>query len=48
MVTMYDSANANGIPKDAKAGAGYINGKFEWSKADWARFPNATKVRIQI
>lgn len=43
---MYDSVNAAAIPADAEMVAGYVDGAYRWSDADWARFPNATKVRI--
>lgn len=48
MGVMYDSVDASKIPTDAEIVAGYINGKYKWSDDDWARFPNAQKVRIQI
>jgi hypothetical protein len=44
--TLYDSITATDIPTGAQMVAGYVNGTFQWSDADWARFPNATKVRI--
>jgi len=28
--------------------AGYIDGRYAWSAADWARFPNAVKVKIAV
>lgn len=43
---MYDSVNANAIPTDATMVAGYVDGKFAWSQANWNRFPGAVKVRI--
>jgi len=44
---MYDSTNAQAIPKTAKMVAGYIDGTSSyWTPADWDRFPNAVKVRI--
>lgn len=46
MRTMYDSVNAGAIPRDAEMVAGYVDGKFAWSQADWDRFPNAVKVTI--
>jgi hypothetical protein len=46
MRTMYDSTNAKDIPIDAQMVAGYVDGRYRWSDADWARFPNAVKVRI--
>ena len=44
--TMYDSITAADIPATATMIAGYIDLNSRWSDADWARFPNATKVRI--
>lgn len=41
--TMYDSDVASDIPADAQLVAGYVD---IWTAADWARFPNAVKVRI--
>lgn len=46
--TMYDSTNANDIPLTAEMVAGYVDGLYIWSDADWARFPNAVKVRISV
>ena len=46
MRTMYDSVTAGDIPTNAKMVAGYVSGKWKWSQSDWARFPNAVKVRI--
>jgi hypothetical protein len=46
--TMYDSTTAADIPADAEVVAGYVDGKYAWSPADWARFPNAVKVRITV
>lgn len=46
MRRMYDSVSAIAIPTDAQMVAGYVDGKFAWSSADWARFPNSVKVRI--
>src|SRR5262245_1955739 len=43
---MYDSVTAAHIPQNAQLVAGYVNGRFTWSATDWARFPNAVKVRI--
>lgn len=43
---MFDSVTARDIPLDAQMVAGYINGTYKWTDADWARFPNAVKVRI--
>lgn len=46
--TMYDSTSAADIPGGATMVAGYVDGKYRWSDADWARFPNATKARICV
>jgi hypothetical protein len=46
MRTMYDSVTATNIPTTAAMVAGYVSGRYTWSAADWARFPNAVKVRI--
>jgi hypothetical protein len=43
---MYDSTVAADIPATAPMVAGYIDGVGPWAAADWARFPNAVKVRI--
>lgn len=46
MRLMYDSVSANAIPANATMVAGYVDGRFAWTAANWARFPNAVKVRI--
>lgn len=46
--TMYDSINASQIPRDADLVAGYVDGRYAWSEADWELFPNATRVRIAV
>ena len=45
---MFDAiaAKAPGIPVDAEMVAGYVDGAFAWSAADWARFPRAVLVEI--
>ena len=44
---MYDSVRASMIPFGAVMVAGYVDGPdSQWSAADWARFPDAVKVRI--
>lgn len=48
MRTMYDSTTAADIPADAQMVAGYVDGRYAWSSADWARFPNAVRVRIVV
>jgi hypothetical protein len=44
--TMYDSITAADIPAYAQLVGGYVNGTFQWSAADWARFPTAVHVRF--
>lgn len=47
MRIMYDSVTAGDIPANALMVAGYIDGSYAWSKADWARFlPECVRVRI--
>lgn len=48
MRTMYDSVSASSIPTNAQIVAGYVDGLYEWSNADWARFPHSVKVRIAV
>jgi hypothetical protein len=43
---MYDSTNPSAIPLDAPVVAGYADGRYQWSSADWARFPNAIHISI--
>lgn len=43
---MYDAVTAANVPADAPVVGGYDDGRFKWSDADWARFPNATQVHI--
>lgn len=45
---MHDSITARNIPASAQMVAGYVDGAYVWSAADWGRFPNATKVRIAV
>jgi hypothetical protein len=45
---MYDSTTATDIPANAEMVAGYVDGTFRWSDADWALFPRASKIRIAI
>lgn len=44
--TMYDSITAADIPPSAEMVAGYVDGRYRWTADDWARFPDAVKVRI--
>lgn len=48
--TMYDGINTDAakIPTTAELVAGYVDGLYAWSAADWARFPNSVKVRIAV
>lgn len=48
MPLMYDSTNPADIPTTAPIVAGYIDGLYKWSPADWARFPNAKHVTIAV
>lgn len=48
MTTLYDSVSASAIPTTAQVVAGYVDGLYRWSDADWARFANAQKVRIAV
>jgi hypothetical protein len=52
-VLMYDGINslAAGIAKafpNAKKVAGYVNGRYAWSQADWGLFPDADHVTITV
>jgi hypothetical protein len=46
--TMYDGVTASNLPVGAQLVAGYVDGLYKWSDADWARFPNSVKVRIAV
>lgn len=46
--TMYDGITASRLPTGAELVAGYVDGMFAWSAADWARFPASVKVRIAV
>jgi hypothetical protein len=45
---MFDSIDASQIPADAQMVAGYVNGIYAWSAADWARFPHAVHVTVTV
>jgi hypothetical protein len=45
---MYDSVTPSAIPTNAAVVAGYVDGAYAWSNADWARFPQAVKARIAV
>lgn len=46
--TMYDGVTAADLPTTAEMIAGYSTGRYAWTTADWARFPRAVKVRIDV
>lgn len=48
MRVLYDSTTAADLPDTAGMVAGYVDGLYRWSDADWARFPRAVKVRIAV
>jgi hypothetical protein len=45
---MYDAVTPANIPANAAMVAGYVDGRYAWSAADWARFPNAVHVPIAV
>lgn len=45
---MYDAVTPTNIPANAEMVAGYVDGRFAWSAADWVRFPNAVHVPIAV
>lgn len=45
---MYDSVTAHDIPTSAEMVAGYVDGRYRWSDADWNRFRNVPHVRIAV
>jgi len=46
--TCYDAIHPANIPTNAQMVAGYVDGRYAWTAADWARFPHAVKVRIAV
>jgi hypothetical protein len=38
LVLMYDAVTAGNVPSTAELVAGYVDGRYAWSPADWARF----------
>lgn len=50
MRTMFDGIDSDAaqIPRDAAMVAGYVDGLYKWSDAEWNLFPNAVKVRIAV
>ena len=45
---MYDGVDATRLPTSAQLVAGYVDGLYAWSAANWARFPNSVKVRVAV
>jgi len=45
---MYDAVTPANIPTSAVMVAGYVDGLYKWTAADWARFPNAVHVPIAV
>lgn len=48
MRTLYDSVTASDIPTTAAMVAGYVDGRYAWSDADWGLHPGAQHVRIAV
>jgi hypothetical protein len=50
MRTMYDGidSDAEVIPTNAQLVAGYVDGGYVWTAADWARFPHSVHVLIAV
>jgi hypothetical protein len=48
MRTFYDAITPANIPANAQGVCGYVDGRYAWSAADWARFPHAVKARIAV
>lgn len=50
MITMFDCIPEliGNVPGGAEAVAGYVNGRYAWTQAEWDRFPKAHKVTISI
>ena len=45
---MGDSTTAADIPPGMALVAGYVDGLYQWSAADWALHPKATQVRVAV
>jgi hypothetical protein len=47
---MYDgiASDAAAIPANAQLVAGYVDGRYAWSAADWAHFPRSIHVGIAV
>jgi hypothetical protein len=46
--TFYDAISPANIPVTAQGVCGYVDGRYAWSAAEWARFPHAVKARIAV
>lgn len=45
---LYDSTNAADIPASAQAVAGYVNGAYAWTNADWHYWSKVPTLRIDV
>lgn len=45
---LYDSTASADIPSSAEAVAGYANGQFAWSRADWDRWSHVPTLSIDV
>ena len=45
---MLDSTTPAVLPVNVSLIAGYVNGRFRWSPAEWARFESARQVRVNV
>jgi len=48
MRTFYDAIHPANIPVTAQGVCGYVDGRYAWTAADWARFPHSVKARIAV
>ena len=48
LVEMLDSVSPDKIPPGTPIVAGYVDGRYAWTAADWARFPTSVHVRIAV
>lgn len=48
MEIMFDSVSAAKIPLCAEVVAGYLDGAYAWTDADWSRFPGRRHVGIVV
>jgi hypothetical protein len=44
----FDTTTPDVLPVNVPVIGGYINGKYQWSSKDWARFPGAHQMRINV